>query len=243
MIPSDLPASHPLELPAVAGVLFDLGGVLYDDTAWQRWVFRLLGRIGLHTHYACFFRIFERDFLPDVHRGQRSFCDAFRTFLASAGLSAGQIEEMLAASEHRRQELENDARPLPGVRHTLLALERAGLTLGVVTNSASPADALRQRLARSGIDRFFTSVTSSRDLGSTTDEPAIWQAAVASLGLPPEQLLFVGHDLHDLDAAAAAGLATVAFNPDCDVHADTELDRFEQLLDLAPADKCRTVAG
>lgn len=240
---TDSPAPAALALPSADGVLFDLGGVLYDDTAWQRWVFRLLGRIGLHTHYRCFFRVFERDFLPDVYRGRRAFCDAFRTFLASAGLSPGQIEELWAACEHRREELENDTRPLPGVRHTLLRLRQAGLALGIVTNSESPCHVVRQRLARGGMDDFFGVVVSSFDVGHTTAESQPWDVALGALQMQPAQVLFVGHDSYDLAAAAAAGLETVAFSPDCDVELAAQLDRFDQLLELSAVACRRTAAG
>jgi hypothetical protein len=110
----------------IRGVLFDMGNVLYDDTLWRRWVLRLLGHIGLHTNYRSFFRIWDRDYLDDVHRGRREFFEAFQAFLLSAGLSHSQIDELEAACRARHHQLEVDARPLPGVKTTLERLHQSG---------------------------------------------------------------------------------------------------------------------
>ena len=105
----DLAAGHPprsARLPEpVRGVLFDACNVLYDDTVWRRWVLKLLCHLGLHTNYCCFFRVWERDYLDEVHRGGRDFCDAFAAFLRSVGLTPGQIDEVQAASQGRRRHL------------------------------------------------------------------------------------------------------------------------------------------
>ena len=53
----------------IRGLLFDACNVLYDDTAWRRWLLRLLTRLGLRTEYAPFFRIFDHDYLDAVYRG------------------------------------------------------------------------------------------------------------------------------------------------------------------------------
>ena len=81
----------------VRGVLLDTCNVLYDDTVWRRWVLQLLTHLGLSTSYRCFFHVWERDFLGEVHCGRRDFWEAFEAFLRAVGLSRGQIEEVEAA--------------------------------------------------------------------------------------------------------------------------------------------------
>src|SRR5208283_5048170 len=86
----------------VSGLLLDAGNILYDDTAWRRWLLRLLMRLGLRTEYGPFFRVFDRDYLDAVFRGQRPFSDALDAFLIAAGLSAGQAEEVHHALDSYR---------------------------------------------------------------------------------------------------------------------------------------------
>ena len=87
---------------AVSGILFDMCNILYDDTVWRRWVLMLLSRLGLSTNYCSFFRLWDREYLEDVHRGRRDFRQAFASFLQCAGLTPGQIDEVEAASHARR---------------------------------------------------------------------------------------------------------------------------------------------
>lgn len=226
-------AGTPPPLPGkIRGVLFDVGNVLYDDTVWRRWVLKLLSRLGLHTNYCCFFRIWDRDYLGDVHRGRREFREAFEAFLLSAGLSRSQIEEVEAACRARRHQLEADARPLPGVKTTLERLHRSELALGALSNSEHPAPVLRRQIEQFAVQRLFATVVSSIDLKRTMPDPAVYLTAVKALELPAEEVAFVGHDAAELAGAAAVGMPTIAFNFDADARADVYLSRFEELLEV-----------
>jgi HAD superfamily hydrolase (TIGR01509 family) len=235
---------RPTRLPGqIGGVLFDMGNVLYDDTLWRRWVLRLLSHVGLHTTYRSFFRIWDRDYLDDVHRGRREFYEAFEAFLLSAGLSHSQIDEVEAACRARRHQLEADARALPGVKTTLERLHQSGLALGVVSNSEHPAFVLRERLEQFAVGQLFTTVVSSIDLERTMPDPACYLSAVKALNLPAHQVAFVGHDTAELAGAAAVGMPTIAFNFDPDAQADVCLARFEELLEVIPTQPPLAAAG
>lgn len=220
---------QPLARP-LRGVLFDMCNILYDDTVWRRWILQLLGKMGLHTNYCSFFRLWDRDFLDDVHTGRREFREAFESFLRCAGLSAGQIDEVEAAGHARRRLLESHARPLPGVRQTLWRLHQAGFALGLVCDSEHSAVELRGRMQRFGIEKLFPALVSSVDLRRCMPDPEIYRAAVSEMNLPPEEVAFVGHDRAELAGAAAVGMATIAFNFDPDAQADVHLTRFEELI-------------
>jgi len=69
--------------PPVSGLLFDVGGVLYDDTVWSRWLLKLLTRLGLHTSYTPFFRVWQREYLQRVTCGELEYWQALRLFLRS----------------------------------------------------------------------------------------------------------------------------------------------------------------
>jgi HAD superfamily hydrolase (TIGR01509 family) len=214
------------------GVLFDMCNILYDDTVWRRWVLRLLSRLGLSTNYCSFFRVWDRDYLDEVHRGERDFRQAFAAFLRCAGLSGGQIDEVEAAGHARRRHLEDHCRPLPGVRNTLWRLHQLGFVLGVISNSEHPAAALRGRLHRFGIEKIFPAVVSSIDLRCCMPDLASYSAALQSMNLPPDKVVFVGHDPMELAGARAVGMTTVAFNSDSDAKADVYISRFEELIEV-----------
>lgn len=227
----------------VAGLLFDMGGVLYDDTLWRRWLLRVLSQLGLRTNYRSFYRIWDRDFLPLVHRGERDFGDAFRAFMRSAGLSRAQIEELEGACQARRRLLESEIRALPGVKSTLTRLHQAGFILATLNDSEFPAPSLTERLERIGLGDLFTVVVSSIDLGHTRPDPVCYQTALGAMNLTASQVAFVGHDAEELAGATAIGMPTVAFNFDPDAQADLFLARFDDLLNLIDINPPRSAAA
>ncbi len=142
----------------VEGLLLDACNTLYDATLWQRWLLRVLRRLGLHTTYRCFFHVWKKDYLDAVHRGDREFCEAFRGFLQAAGLSRGQILEVTIACQSR-QRWEQETRLLPGVKTTLRRLA-GGPALAVFGDCEHHGDALRRRLEVMGLDGVLTAVVS-----------------------------------------------------------------------------------
>jgi phosphoglycolate phosphatase-like HAD superfamily hydrolase len=206
--------------------------ILYDDTVWRRWVLMLLSRLGLSTNYCSFFRLWDREYLEEVHRGRRDFRQAFASFLQDAGLSSGQIDEVEAASHARRRQLEAHSRPLPGVRNTLWRLHQEGFAMGVICDSEHPAAELRSRLQRFGIEKLFPSVVSSIDLNRSMPDSACYLTAIESMKLVPDKIVFVGHDRLELAGAAAVGMSTIAFNFDSDAQADVHINRFEELIEV-----------
>jgi HAD superfamily hydrolase (TIGR01509 family) len=217
----------------VEGLLFDMGDVLYDATLWRRWLLRVLSQLGVHTNYRSFFHIWDHDFLDDVYRGRREFCEAFQAFLRSVGLSPGQIDEVEAACQARRNEWEQNARPLPGVKSTLAKLHAAGVPMGVLSDSECPGAVLGERLERLGLGGVFNTVVSSLDLERIKPDPVCYRTALRAMGLSADQVGFVGHDTEELAGAARVGMATIAFNYDPDAKADVFIARFEDLFALA----------
>ena len=216
----------------VRGLLFDFGGILYDDTVWRRWLLRLLRHVGLHTHYSSFYHVWDRDFAADVYCGRRSFCDAFAGFLRTAGMPCGLIDEVLAACRGLRRELDESIRPLPGVRCTLGRLARMNLVFGILSDTELTADQLQARLAGFAPFLEFRAVVSSFDLGRTKPHPECYRAALAQMELDAAEVAFVGHDAAELAGARAVGMSTIALSDSPDAEADLHLDRFDQLADV-----------
>jgi len=216
----------------IRGLLLETGNVLYDDTDWRRWLLRLLMRLGLRTEYGPFFRVFDRDYLDAVYRGEMPFSDALDAFLISVGLSPGQAEEVHRALDSQRRHSDARHRPLIGVRETIAQLHSSGVKLGVLSNCEHSGEAIRQQLAELLGESPWTAVTSSRDLGCAMPEGACYRAALEAIRLSAAEVAFVGHDARELHGAAVQGLTTIAFNSDRDARADVYLQRFESLIAL-----------
>ena len=218
-------------LDSLSGIVLDVPDVLYDATLWRRWLFQLLGRLGVSLGYAEFDRAWSAQ-LADVHRGRREYGEALQSFLLELGLSWAQVDEIEAASGIQRRELELNVRPLAGTMRVVDALAERGLRLAAWADTPQPAARLAERLGRLFPHACFTAVLTSFDLDATQPAAECYRAALAAIDVPADEGLYVGHDGAHLAGAAAFGLRTVAIDAAGKAQADHTLPQFEDLLEL-----------
>lgn len=96
----------------------------------------------------------------------------------------------------------------PGIAELLDALDSRGVQWGIVTNKVgrltTPLVEQLGLAARAGC------VVSGDTTPHSKPHPAPLLHAAQALALPPEQIVYVGDDLRDVQAGFAAGMATVA---------------------------------
>lgn len=221
--------SHTTPTWRVRGFIFEASNVLFDDTSWRRWLFRLLSSMGLHTNYASFFRVWDDEYLPAVNRGDEAFAVAFRRFLSAVGLSAAQVEEVEYAAHPQREAHERNARTLPGVSPTLQRLAAAGARLGVLSDCTLSRSQLSTKITRLGLGEMIEHYQSSLELHATKPAATCYESMLDDLDLDAHSVAFVSHRHDDLAGAAACGLRTIAFNWDSDAEADWHLTSFPHL--------------
>ena len=186
-------------VPAVRGVLFDLDGTLIDsapDLAGA--ANRLRADHGMEPLPLEMLR-------PMVGSGARGMVGV------AFGVAPGddRFEPLRDAFlAHYEAMLLETTSPFAGVDEMLSALEAAGIPWGIVTNKAT---------------RFTSAIVAGLKLveraavvvcGDTTPHakphPEPLLHAARTMGLAPEDMVYVGDDLRDAQAARAAGMAMVA---------------------------------
>lgn len=203
----------------IAAVLFDWGHTLMDFV-WDDELVEAGHRAGLAA--------LGRDRLPDAGALAARFREAYLPLLYAPGTIDeveydGLVRELLGelgvevTGEELVRFLEAEhaawqpARVLGATTHALLESLRArGLRLGLVSNAADPGWLLRRDLEQMGLaGRLDVSVFSS-EVGKRKPHPAIFEAALAGLGVAPEVSLFVGDRLYeDVRGAGELGMTTV----------------------------------
>jgi HAD superfamily hydrolase (TIGR01509 family) len=130
--------------------------------------------------------------------------------------------------------------------HALLeALRNRGLKLAIVSNTASPGWLLMPVLEQQGLVERVDAVVLSSEVGKRKPHPAIFERALAELGVRAEEALFVGDRLDaDVYGASRVGMRTVQalwFRAD-DVPIDPEPDfqAFTQMDVLNVVDRLRS---
>jgi HAD superfamily hydrolase (TIGR01549 family) len=132
-------------------------------------------------------------------------------FFANRGIEAG--EGLLAASVEAYcgiGSVESLAPLRPGARELLAGLHATGLRLGVISNTLQPGRYMDRALARRGLLEYFSTRTYSSDEGVAKPHPAIFQAALSAMGVPPTHALHVGDRLlADVAGAQSVGMRAV----------------------------------
>jgi HAD superfamily hydrolase (TIGR01509 family) len=116
----------------------------------------------------------------------------------------------------------------PGTREALLRL-RTKYRLGVISNADGK---IAEVLGRSGIADCFETITDSGIVGKEKPDPAIFEAALRSLGVGPPESLYTG-DLYSVDYLGATrfGMQGVLFDV-VGAYKDNGVARVESLEQL-----------
>lgn len=223
-----------VQLPPLAGLIIDPENVLYDATGWRRWLFQLLGRMGVSTTFSEFFEPWEVRFRKDVDLGRCDFGSAFSAFLADVGLSEGQIAEIISAGLCRIERFEAEARCLTGVKETLARLVASGIPLYAFLHAPQPSADAARNLERLGLRNLIAGVLTSGDMGCVMPATEAYRGMLERFCLRAEQTVLVASQARRLRGAIRCGISTVAVNSDRETTADFSLEQFSDLLRIVP---------
>jgi putative hydrolase of the HAD superfamily len=199
-------------------VLFDWGDTLfhfaYDEAlleaGWEAGL-AALDRDGLPAHEETAGRFRER-YVPLLwvpgSVDEVEYPGMIRELLAGFGVEVTDDElARFLAAEHAAWE---PARQLGAHTHALLdSLRERGLKTGLVSNAFDPGWLLHDDLARMGLAERLDAAVFSSEVGKRKPDPAIFEAALAQLGVDGERTLFVGDRLYeDVRGAKSLGMTT-----------------------------------
>ena len=231
-----------MRLQGIGGWIFQLGGVLYDGTAWRRWLLDHLRKRGLHTHYQLFFRHWDIEYIPRVQRGDLSFQDAIENMLVRAGMPAAHIYEITAALRSKRKSLLAEERPLAGVADLLHALQAAGHRLALWSVEPCDQESIYERAARLGLHQYFDFIAQADNAGHGHVPDRLLASTLQALRVSHPQVAFVGKTPEYLRLARMVGLQTVGVGTEPVGQTDWQLQGVVQLQDLLQAPQ-RRLAG
>jgi putative hydrolase of the HAD superfamily len=194
---------------ALRAVLFDAGNTLVflDYVRLAEGVGSALGvpltGEGLFQHVSAATRAMERAAGTDQARAA-AYLEAL--FLLG-GVPADRMGEVRACLARMHQERHLWCSVAEGSAQSLARLRDAGLRLGVVSNSDGRVE---EALEAAGLREYFDVVIDSARVGVEKPDPRIFRAALESLGVAPDEALYVG-DLYEVDVvgARAAGMEAV----------------------------------
>ena len=185
---------------AVEAIIFDLDGTLVDSAEDLRGALnRLLNERGLRP-------IGASEIKGMIGDGVLKLVE--RALLAAQGDPQQKNALLPRLLEIYQANPATLTRCYPGVLETLDALLRKGIRLAVVTNK--PIFATKKILEALSLAAFFPVVVGGDSVRERKPHPAPLLEAARQLGVRLSQILMVGDNIHDVEAAHAAGVPCVA---------------------------------
>lgn len=185
-------------MAGLCGVLLDIDGTLIDSNdahahAWHD----VLREFGYEIEYSRVRRL--------IGMGGDN--------LLPAAIGEKEDSELGERIGKRRSEI-FEQRYLPHIKafpktpELLARLDACGYKLAVATSSGKKQLAALLRIAQA--EPYLDAKTSADDAERSKPDPDIIAAALAKIGCPREPVLMLGDTPYDIEAAAKAGIATVA---------------------------------
>ena len=136
------------------------------------------------------------------------------------------------------------ARQLASDTHVLLeSLRERGLLLALVSNAFDPPELLHRDIERLGVTERLDFAVFSSEIGRRKPDPAIFEHALGAIGADAADTLFVGDNLaNDIAGAAALGMHTCQaawFQADTSRVATPDFTAFAQMDVLSIAEGLR----
>jgi HAD superfamily hydrolase (TIGR01509 family) len=196
-----------------AAVLFDFGGTLdADGVTWNERAYRLFRATGATATRAQFDAVFYR--ADDALVGTVAATlplegTVARLFRAVA--EAIPLPDPVASADRLAARFLEESRARLRRNASLLRRLATRYRLGLVSNFYGNLTAVSEE---AGLRAWLATLVDSAVVGCRKPDPAIFHAALADLGIPPEAALFVGDSLRrDMAGARAIGMPHVWLHP------------------------------
>ncbi len=208
----------------IRGVAFDVDGTLYANRPMYLFSFPfVLTRLRLLRAFRDVrIALRKRGVVPDYYQTQAQM-------LADAlGTRPEEARETIERRIYRTWENILYAVPLRrGVRRSIEELRDAGLKVAVCSDFP-----LERKLKVLGLDGGWDAVVPTEETGALKPNPEPFLALSGALGLPPEEILYVGNSYaYDIVGAAGVGMKTahISRRPPENSIADLTFRRFSDL--------------
>lgn len=211
-------------------IFFDAAGILYTrEGHTEDYALKLLHVKGFTTQVTTQQQEKLLSLKSRANQGIIDHAAYWDEFLSMRGVQDPQRRAQLTTEI---EAYSNDVQPIPGVRETLLQLKDRGFLIGIITDTIYPLEWKMRRLVKAGVADLIEIVACSTELGVHKPDPAIYSHALLEANLSPGEAAFVGHLGIELEGARAAGMVTIAIDPELVEQAEHRCRTLPEMLAL-----------
>lgn len=210
--------------------LFDFGDTLFARAAGARALIETAAALGAEVDeeraLALWQRILARAISPEEMALARDLsAEAHRREWTRLYSMADEIAPGMGPALYAREIEPSRWAPHPDARAVLERLRRAGVAIGVVSDTGWD---IRPVFARAGLEALVDVFVLSFEHGAVKPTPALFTAACDALGVAPGETLMIGDNPITDGGAVRAGLTVLLLPPD----AATRPRALDQVLPL-----------
>jgi len=190
----------------LAGVLFDLGGVVVDSPLHALARYERDHGLAVNAINRAIVASGATGAWSRLERGELELADFYAPFevdCRAQGVTLDGARMMDYIAEARA--------PRPQMLEAIRRIRARGLRVGALTNNWKS-----ERVGAHPLREHFDVVIESAVVGLRKPDPAIYELAAERLGLPPERCVFVDDLPGNLKPARAIGMATVLHRGDAE---------------------------
>jgi FMN phosphatase YigB (HAD superfamily) len=217
----------------IKAVLYDLGDILFEAHHWRRWMWKKLREMtGQKWTFREFYNLYE-SWIKNVYEGRVTYEDNYLNFLKS--LNFANPDEFLTISMDKKKFIEKNRKLFPSVKKTLKDLDDAGIMNIIITDNEKSSVRVRNEVIQQfNIDLFIHKIYTSFDLGKTKPDPSFFSYILSDLGLKKNRVIFVGHDMDEINGTKEFGIKVIEFNNYLryKTNADYKIRKFSQISDI-----------
>ena len=226
-----------------AYTLVDLGKE--DDRSPLKKVFRYLSSKKLSLpDFEDFLEQLRKIFHPMIENSritnqEAHFEIALKKLISQFDISLNEDFSLKKLLEIYYMEVYSERKLYPEVISVLNSLKSIGVRMGIVSNTTNPRFMKESEMKAAGLEPFFDFAIYSSDTPYRKPHPSIFQLAIESLKLKPEEILFVGDNISlDIVGAQNVGMKSAWINrerktnsmegePDYELHSLMDLLRID----------------
>lgn len=226
----------------IRGILFDSGDTLVRPIGGRWWFdpyfYEILKKHGIvnldwdrteQAHEEGMEYLDKHHYVLTEDEEREQFRQFYEIVLRVLGLSmpTDDLIQELAGASLDKIEIE----PFPETKMVLENLHRRNLRLGIVSDSWP---SLERKYRKLGLRNNFDTFVISSYVGCFKPDERIFRAAIESIGLPVENLLFVDDSIENVRKAMQLGLSAViiARNKNMNAHGIPSIDSLERVEDF-----------
>ena len=164
---------------------------------------------------------------------------ALKKLISQFNISLNEDCSLKKLLEIYYMEVYSERKLYPEVISVLNSLKSIGVRMGIVSNTTNPRFMKESEMKAAGLEPFFDFAIYSSDTPYRKPHPSIFQLAIESLKLKPEEILFVGDNMRlDVVGAQNVGMKSAWINrerktnsmegePDYELHSLMDLLRID----------------